>query len=195
MKKEPAIPFPLEIAFQDMDHSEAIEARIRERVQRLKRFHQRIVSARVVVERGSARHRKGNVYEVRVDISLPGTEILVNRDPGNRNAHEDVYVAIRDAFAAATRQLEDYARKASGHGAKIHHVPHQGVVERLFAEEGYGFIRTPDGREIYFHRNSLVNGSFDTLNEGDEVRFNEELGDDGPQASSVIPVGKHHILG
>jgi ribosomal subunit interface protein len=183
-----AIPFPLEIAFQDMDHSDAVEARIRERVQRLKRFHQRIVTARVVVERGSSRHHKGNIYQVRVDISVPGKEIVVNREPGDRNAHEDVYVAIRDAFAAATRQLEDYVRKASGHGAKVHHVPHQGVVERLFAEEGYGFIRTPDGREVYFHRNSLDEGGWERIDIGSPVRFTEEPGEKGAHAHNVTPL-------
>jgi ribosomal subunit interface protein len=185
---DPIVPFPLEIAFQDMDHSDAVERRIRERVGRLKRFHQRIVSARVVVERGAARHHKGNVYEVRIDVSVPGAAILVNREPGNRNTHEDVYVAVRDAFAAATRQLEDYARKASGHGAKVHHVAHQGVVERLFAEEGYGFIRTPDGREIYFHRNSLDEGGWERIDTGSPVRFTEEPGEKGPHAHTVTPL-------
>lgn len=188
MANQPDIPFPLEIAFQDMDHSDAVEARIRERVGRLKRFHQRIVTARVAVERGSARHHKGNTYEVRIDISVPGTEIVVNREPGDRNAHEDVYVAIRDAFAAATRQLEDYVRKASGHGAKVHHVPLQGVVDRLFAEDGYGFIRSQDGREIYFHRNSLGDGGWARIRAGSPVRFTEEPGEKGPHAHSVTPL-------
>ncbi|MDH3232494.1 MAG: HPF/RaiA family ribosome-associated protein [Alphaproteobacteria bacterium] len=188
MTPNATVPFPLEIAFQDMDRSDAVEARIRERVQRLERFHQRITAGRVVVKRGTARHHKGNIYEVRVDITVPGKQIVVNREPGDRNAHEDVYVAVRDAFAATTRQLEDYVRKSSGHGTKIHHVPHQGLVERLFAEEGYGFIRTPDGREIYFHRNSLDEGGWQRIDVGSHVRFTEEPGEKGPHAHNVTPL-------
>lgn len=188
MTDDTELPFPLEIAFQDMDRSDAAEARIRERVGRLKRFHQRIVAARVVVQRGTARHHKGNIYQVRIDLSVPGKEIVVNREPGDRNAHEDIYVAIRDAFAATTRQLEDHVRRSSGHNAKVHHVPHQGTVERLFAEEGYGFIRTPDGREIYFHRNSLDEGGWQKIDVGSAVRFTEEPGEKGPHAHNVTPL-------
>lgn len=180
--------FPVEVAFQDLAHSDAIEARVRERARRLDRFHDRIVNCRVVVRRLSSRRHKGNLYEVRIEIPVPGSTILVNRNPGDRNAHEDVYVAIRDSFEAAVRQLEDHVRKASGHRAKVHHTPHQGTVERLFAEEGYGFIRTPDGREIYFHRNALVDGGWERIDIGTAVRFTEEPGEKGPHAHNVTPL-------
>jgi len=180
--------FPLEVTFQDLDHSDAIEARIRERARRLDRFHDRITSCRTVVRRMGARKHKGNLFEIRIEISVPGSSILVNRNPGDRNAHEDVYVAIRDAFEAAVRQVEDYVRKSSGHRAKIHHTPHQGTVERLFAEKGYGFIRTPDEREIYFHRNSLVDGGWERVDVGTPVRFTEEPGEKGQHAHNVTPL-------
>ncbi|MHA1537827.1 MAG: HPF/RaiA family ribosome-associated protein [Alphaproteobacteria bacterium] len=177
--------FPIEVAFQDLEHSDAIEARVRERARRLDRFHERIVNCRAVVRRLGSRQHKGNLYEVRIEISVPGSSIFVNRNPGDRNAHEDVYVAIRDSFEAAVRQLEDHVRKSSGHRAKVHHTPHQGTVERLFAEEGYGFIRTPDGREVYFHRNALVEGGWERIEVGTAVRFTEEPGDKGPHAHNV----------
>ncbi|MDH3234224.1 MAG: HPF/RaiA family ribosome-associated protein [Alphaproteobacteria bacterium] len=79
--------FPLEIAFQNLAHSDAIEARVRERAARLERFHDRIVGCRVVVRRENARHHKGNIFDVRIDISVPGGNIIVNREPGDRNAH------------------------------------------------------------------------------------------------------------
>jgi cold shock CspA family protein len=63
--------------------------------------------------------------------------------------------------------------------------PERGRVAKLIAEENYGFIESPDGREIYFHRNSVLDGAFDRLKVGAEVRFVEEDGDKGPQASTV----------
>jgi ribosomal subunit interface protein len=182
------VTIPLEITFHNIEQSDAIEARIHEKAKRLERFHDRIVNARVVVERATARHHKGDTYEVRLDISVPGGEIVVDRNPGDRYAHEDVYVALRDAFNAATRQLEDHVRKASGHQVKEHLEPHQGTVERLFADEGYGFIRMPDGREVYFHRNAVIEGGWDKLDYGTPVRFTEAPGEKGPHAHNVTPL-------
>lgn len=180
--------FPINIVFQNLERSDAVEASVREHAERLGRFHDRIVTCRVVVGRENARHHKGNIYDVRIDLSVPGAEIVVNREPGNRHAHEDVYVAIRDAFAAATRRLEDHIRKASGHRAKVHPSPHQGTIARLFADEGYGFIQTPDGREIYFHRNAVVEGGWEKIDLGTHVRFTEEVGEKGPHAHYVAPI-------
>jgi cold shock CspA family protein len=104
--------------------------------------------------------------------------------------HDDLYVAIRDAFAAARRRLQDYARRQRG-VVKVHDVaPHAHVI-RLFREEGYGFLETPNGVEIYFHRNSLIHGAFDELAIGTEVTFVAEEGDNGLQASTVRVVGGH----
>src|SRR3546814_20932899 len=94
---------------------------------------------------------------------------MVDRNSGRNQAHEDVYVALRDAFNAARRRLEDHSRKQAGR-VKTHEVPPHGKIARLFGYEGYGFIETPDGRAIYFHKNSLVDAEFDKLAEGPEVR-------------------------
>jgi cold shock CspA family protein/ribosome-associated translation inhibitor RaiA len=185
---------PLQITFRHMDSSEALAARIRERAEELDRIFDRIVSCRVAVELQTARHQQGNLFHVRVDLTVPGREIVVGRDPAAHHAHEDAHVAVRDSFDAARRLLEDYVRERRG-DVKLHAVPDHGRVARLIAEQDYGFITTPDGSEIYFHRNSVANGGFDKLEVGDEVRFvvQETESPRGPQASTVVPLGKHHL--
>jgi ribosomal subunit interface protein len=186
---------PLQITFKDLDPSDAIEASIRKHAERLDRFHDRITSCSVVIEQPQRRQRKGKLYRLRLDMTLPGHEIVVNRDPGLDHAHEDVYVAIRDAFDAATRQLEDYARRSRGDVKKHEVVPH-GKIRMLDPAEGYGFIETTDGQDVYFHRNSVVDGGYPALCVGDEVRcvIRDREGEKGPQASTVIPIGKHHLF-
>ena len=115
---------------------------------------------------------------------MPGDEIVVNRERRFDHAHEDVYVAMRDAFDAVRRRLEDYVRRMRGF-VKSRAEPNSGAVAKLFPEEGYGFIRTPESREVYFHRNAIVAGDFNRLRVGDQVWFAEEVGDKGPQATSV----------
>ena len=102
---------PLQISFRDLDHSDAIEARIRDKVEKLERYCDRITSCRVVVESPHRQHNKGKLYHVRIDLSLPGEEIVVARDPKQAHAHEDVYIAIRDTFEAARRQLKKHIRQ------------------------------------------------------------------------------------
>ena len=186
---------PLQITFREIGPSPAIEANIREKAERLERFSDRITSCRVVVEARNTTHSKGKVYTCSVDITVPGHEIVVGRVGPKNQAHEDVYVAIRDSFNAAARQLEDHARRDRV-DVKTHEAPLHGKVLRLNQGEGYGFIALPDGQEVYFHQNSVVNGKFTTLVVGGEVRLvvAENESEHGPQASTVTPIGKHHIV-
>jgi cold shock CspA family protein len=107
----------------------------------------------------------------------------VSHQPSDDRSHVHVEVVIKDAFAAARRQIEALAQRASGK-VKLHEVEAHGRVSKISAEEDYGFIATPDGREIYFHRNSVIDNAFDRLSVGSEVRFAEELGEKGAQAST-----------
>ncbi len=175
---------PLQITYRDMLPSEAVERVIRERAERLDQFCDRIMSCRVVVESRHRRHHQGTLYHIRIDLTAPGDEIVVSREPALHKSHEDVYVAIRDAFDAARRRLEDYVRRHRRQ-LKVHEAAPRGRIVRLDATNDCGFIETPDGREIYFHRNSVVNAEFDRLTEGATVRFHEEAGEKGPQASTV----------
>lgn len=186
---------PLQISFRGIAHSDAVEASIQERAGRLEQFYGRITSCRVIVETPHKHHHKGNLFHVRIDLRVPGAEMVVGRDPAAHHAHEDVFVAIRDAFDAAQRQLEDYVRRARG-DIKSHEVPLHGRVSKLFPGDDYGIIETPDMREIYFHRNSVVSDAFSRIEIGHEVRFAvaEGEGEKGPQATTVHLVGKHHIV-
>ena len=181
---------PVQITLRYMEPSAAVEAKIRERVAKLDRYYQRIMGCRVVVEAPHRRHHQGKLYHVRVDLTVPGGELVVRREPAEHHTHEDVYVAIRDAFDAAQRRLEDYARQQRG-DLKTHVEPCRGRVVKLFEEKGYGFLETGDGREVYFHANSVHDGDFGKLEVGSEVEFAEEVGDKGPQASNVRIVGGH----
>ncbi len=185
---------PLQITFRHMDSSEAVEAAIRKRAERLDRFSDRIMACRVVVEAPHQHQRKGKLYSIRIDLTVPGEEIPVTHSGPQNHAHEDIYVAIRDAFDTAGRLLEDHARRFRG-AIKAHEVPLHGKVIRLFSYEGYGFIETSDQREIYFHKNSVTSPGFDRLEVGTEVRLvlAEDESAQGPQASTVTALGKHHI--
>jgi len=185
---------PLQITFRNMPASPAVEANIREKVARLDRFSKHIIACRVIVEMPHRHHHQGKRYHVRIDLTVPGGELAVSREPAMRHEYEDVYVAIRDAFDTTVRQIEDYVRRQRGQ-TKMHETLPHGRIARLVADEDHGFIETPDGREVFFHRNSVVGDGFDRLKLGSQVYFVEEQGEEGPQSSTVRAVGKHHPAG
>jgi cold shock CspA family protein len=204
---------PLQITFRDMPPSKAIEANIREKAAKLDSLYDGIMSCRVIVDAPHRHHHKGKSYQVRIDMTVPGGELVINHapkrlaaakslrpeeleqqlaeshQPSKQAAHEDVYVAIRDAFTAAGRKLQDYARRRRGK-VKVHEPAAAARVTKLFPFEDYGFLETPDGREIYFHKNSVLPPGFDLLDVGTEISFAEEMGEKGPQATSVRVIGK-----
>lgn len=183
---------PLQLTFRDMKPSPGLEAKIREHAEKLESFFAPITSCRVVVE-ARHHHHQGNLYHVRVDVTVPDAEIVASRDPKEHHAHEDPYVAVRDAFHAVKRRLEDYARRRRGR-IKHHQVPPHGRIREIVPAADYGVIESSDGREIRFERNTVIDGDFDRLETGDEVRFVEAEGAEVPTASTVRPIGKHHIF-
>jgi ribosomal subunit interface protein len=181
---------PVRIDFQNMDQSEAVIARIRERIGRLERHFDRMTGCNVTVQAPHHHHHKGNTYQVRIVMHVPGGELAVSRDPGTQPAHADVFVAVRDAFDAAERRLIQHVARQRGE-VKTHETPLQGRVARLFPDDGYGFVAATDGREIYFHRNSVIDDGFDALTVGQAVQLAvaEDESDAGPQATTVRPIG------
>ncbi|MEQ8764174.1 MAG: HPF/RaiA family ribosome-associated protein [Planctomycetota bacterium] len=175
---------PVQIVFQDLDRSEAIEARVHEKIAWLEKFFDRITRARVVIARPHRHQQNGERWSVHIQLGVPGTELVVDRDPSDP-AHEDIEVALRDAFQAARRQLQDYERRNLRGQVKAHDLPPEGHIVRLFPGEGYGFIESVLGTEVYFHENAVAGKSFADLSVGDLVRYTEELGEKGPQASVV----------
>lgn len=184
------MPIPMQITFRNMLPSPAVRTRIREHVEQLDRFHGRIMSCRVVVRAPHRRQHKGRLYHVSIDLKVPGREIAVNRDPPEKHAHQDIYVAVRDAFNALSRRLQDVARQRRG-DFKLHEAEPHGRIARLFPD--YGFIESSDGNEIYFHANSVPADGFRRLKVGQQVRYSVELGEKGLQASVVKLAGKHHL--
>ncbi|HTC08406.1 MAG TPA: HPF/RaiA family ribosome-associated protein [Acetobacteraceae bacterium] len=102
------------IAFRNMDASDALEQRIHKRIAELEQLCDRITACDVVVEMDHHHPRHGKMFHIRVDLTLPGRTILVRREPADNHAHGDAHVAVRDAFDAARRQLEDHVRVARG---------------------------------------------------------------------------------
>jgi cold shock CspA family protein/ribosome-associated translation inhibitor RaiA len=171
---------PVQITAQDFRLSQAVEADIRERAAKLDAYYDRIVRCHIVVQAPVKHHRHGGPFNVRINLTVPGAELVVNHQED-----EELPVAIREAFDALRRKLEDYARVQRG-TVKVHDAPLLvGRVTKLFPHEAYGFLETADGREIYFHSNSVLDPGFDRLHVGSVVRFAEEQGDNGPQASTV----------
>jgi len=186
---------PLQITFRGLEPTDALTQAVEERASKLEQFFDKIESCRIIVEAPHHHHHKGNVYHVRVRLAVPGEEIVVSRDPPEHAQHEDLYLAINDALKETTRKLEDYVRRRRLQ-VKEHVGPPHARVVRIFEDEGYGFLETADGREIYFHENSVLDGAFHRLQVGTEVRFAEEPGEKGPQASTVSIIGmegKHEL--
>ena len=178
---------PLQITIHGMEHSPALDAHIREKAAKLEEFYPRMTACHVTVEQPHRHRQQGAQFEVHIDVRVPGRgEIVVNRQHA-----EDVYVALRDAFDAAKRQLEEHIRLQRG-DTKAHPAAGHGRIKRLLAEEGHGFIETADGRELYFARENLVGASFEHLAVGAEVQFIEEMAQEGPQAKRVS-LGKHRF--
>jgi cold shock CspA family protein len=176
-----------------MDSLPAIEARIREKAAVLEHFSDRITGCRVIVEKEHRHHHKGNLFRVRIEIDAPGKELAVTHTGPRDHAHEDVYVAIRDAFNAAVRRLEDHVRERDGK-VKAHEVPLHGTVRMVDREAGFGFVETTSG-EVYFHRNSVLEDEFANIEPGSRVRLEvaERESEQGWQATTVRLIGKHHL--
>lgn len=174
----------IQVVFRNMDRSAKVEQLINEKAKKLERVFDRITKLRVTVEIPHKAHKHGNKYQVSVDCSVPEKEIVVTRDTnGHHTTPESVYKVVKEAFEATRRQLEDYARKRRGEvKTPVGGLP-SAKISQIF--EDYGFLETFDGREIYFHSNSVVNDKFEKLSIGTEVSFVERQGDEGPQASTV----------
>lgn len=176
---------PLQITFHQMQRSEALEELIREKCAKLEQLDPHILSCRVTVSEEGKHKRQGHAFNVRLDIHVPRKEFGINR-----HHDEDVYVAVRDAFAAAKIRVEDEQKQRRGF-VKQHDAPSYGKVARLSIDEGIGFIETADGSEYYFSRENVAHPAFEGLEPGTEVQFIASIEGDGPKAKRVS-AGKHH---
>src|SRR3990167_1325302 len=168
---------PLQLTIRDIEHSNAIEQQLRKKAQKLNQYSDHIISCHTVVERTQSHQHTGKLYNVRINLTVPGKELFVNR-----NEQEDLYIAIRDAFDDMTRKLEEAMRKMNGE-VKAHPDRIHGQVVRIFSD--YGFIEDGNGEEYYFNEFNVVHPRFEKLAVGDQVLFIVAMGGDGPQAHRV----------
>lgn len=178
---------PSRITFRKMEPDTSARDEVERRIAELEEVHPRSTSRQVAVETEHQRHRQGKLFHASIELHVPGRTIVVGRDPPAHHAHEDVRVAIRDAFDAVRRRLEDQARRACGDEKT--YVPAQvGRIARVFPGRGYAFLETDTGEVGYGHANSVVEGGFAQLQAGDKVRYvlAPDPGEHGPQASTVV---------
>jgi len=182
---------PLEISFHGISRSESIEEIIRSDVAKLERLCDRLISCHVGVKLDQHSSVSGNPFRVRVEMRVPpGHTLVVTNTSGVKEAADDLVTTVKNTFKSAHRRLRQLVEKQQG-AMKSH--PRQeigGIIVKMFSREGYGFLRSLDGEEIYFHQNSVVNDQFDQLDPGTGVSFTTELGDKGLQASSVQVIAK-----
>ncbi|HEY3351744.1 MAG TPA: HPF/RaiA family ribosome-associated protein [Polyangia bacterium] len=183
---------PLEISYRWVEKSAALDEQIRREVARLERVCEYISSCRVSVELPREHVRTGNPFRVRVDMTVPpGHELCARQEPGEGKTHDAVQTVVKETFDAARRQLEKLVRRQRG-DVKSHpeEEENEAFVVRLFPQEGYGFIKTAAGDEVYFHHNAVTNHGYDRLTIGTGVRFVARDGVNGPQASTVEIIDK-----
>jgi len=184
-----------QITFKGIDHSDAVETRILERIGDLEKVYDRITSCQVRIRAPHQRHRKGTQYVIDIDVLTPTGSVHIGREPGDNFAHEDIYVSIRDAFNAAERKLRKQKERHSGH-PEVLSAPIQGRIEVLNRKDGFGQITTTDGRLIYFHHKSVVSGAFSDLSVGDTVELSIDYkdADEGPHAGMVRPISMQKFI-
>ncbi len=183
---------PLQLTFRDMTASDSLESYIRKRAEKLDDMSENLISCAVVVEIPHKHQNKGRLYLARIDISLPGITIAASSEDNLNPAHEDPYVAVRDVFDAVQRQMQEQIDRMKGQVKRRNKKPAGRILE-LHPEGDFGRILSTEGRDVYFHRNSLLNADFDELETGMEVTFSEDQGDEGPQASSVKLISRSRI--
>lgn len=182
---------PIEVAFRHVDPTDEIKALIHEKADHLETYFDGITSCHVYVRAPHHSQRKGNLFEVTVELRVPGTELVVRNDMGDVAEHEHLRVAIRDAFAAMTTELKRWKAQIRDEVKTTDGGPLQGKVVEIRHDEDFGQIIATDQRLVYFHRNSVVDGSFDALQPRDPVELVVQTGESpvGPQASTVRRIG------
>ncbi len=183
---------PLEIDFEGIAGTAQMREAIAAHVAGLEQRFGRVTACRVVLKGPGGHHQTGGLYEIHIRLALPdGREVDVARTPSADERHSDFAFALNDAFKRARRKLQDEVRRMQSQ-VKHHEGQPIGTVVQIDPSGEFGFIESSDGREIYFHRHSVLNDPA-RLAVGTRVSFAEEMGEKGPQASTVKLLGKHRL--
>jgi len=186
--------FPAQIEFEGIEPSQPMRDAIEIHITQLEQRFGRITTCRVIVKAPAPDQHAGGLYQVHIRLGLPdGREVDIGRTPGVDDRYTDLEFAVNNAFKRARRRLQDQARRIQGHVKTHEGALPIGTVTRLDPGGEFGFLESADGREIYFHRNSVLDDAFPRLVPGTRVGFFEEAGEKGPQASTVRLVGKHKM--
>lgn len=191
LEEAPVISIPFEIAYENLEPALAAERHVLRGLARLERLAPDLVRVRVTLAKRGARRQKGDLYTVSLEITGPGPDVFVSRTPALHSENEDLLTAIGEAFDKARRRLVESHAVTRG-DVKSHEPVAEGEVTELFPD--YGFLQATDGHVVYFHENSVLDDAWRELVVGAEVRFAEEAGDEGPQATSVRVSGKKSAL-
>jgi ribosome-associated translation inhibitor RaiA/cold shock CspA family protein len=183
---------PLEIAFHNIESSDWAEQEIRTRVADLERIYDRLISCRVRIDQRN-KDLTGTIPPVvHIELGIPGRgEIVVSHEPDHllrKYQHPDLHKAINEAFRVAERRLYDLKEQLDDRSKGVAHDTENqslGQIAEMRADQDFGFLLTKEGGLLYFHRNSVLTGDFDRLSRGDEVHYNEAIGDTGPIATKV----------
>lgn len=172
----------IRISARNVELTDAIRTDIEKHAAKLEKYSTDITGGKITVEVPNRKKDVRKLYNVKLDIKVPGKEIVVRKKQSR-----DLYLAVRDAFFAAYRRLENWSKRRRGI-IKYHEEMPTARITALYRDEGYGFIETPDGRQLYFHENSVLKKNFSRLRVGSPVRYVEEMGEKGPQASTVVNI-------
>ncbi len=182
---------PIEISYRDIEKTDALEQLIRDEATELERICDYITSCRVSVEQPQKSQQQGQPYRVRIVVRVPpGHELVASEEPGMGDIHKQLSTVIRETFSSVTKQLKKITEEQRQDTKQHPEQQVEAVVEKIFRKDEYGFLKTIDGREIYFHKHSVLHGDWDRLEIGTGVRFSEEMGVKGPQATTVQVVDK-----
>ncbi len=192
---------PVQVTFRNMEKHAGLDEYVQKEAAKLERFYNRISSCRVMVERAQ-KAASSKLFHVRIDLGIPNGELVVKhlpslhgtlkdtqetksrREAASVLAHKTPKRAIHEAFEEMARRLQDYTRRQNG-SVKARQRMQAATVKEILPGEGYGFLETPDGHAVYFHQASVLDGHFAQLRTGAQVSFDEEMGDKGPQATTV----------
>jgi ribosome-associated translation inhibitor RaiA len=173
------------ISFHNLDRSPAVENIVKHRIEKLEKRHARITGCELTIEAPQKVKRKARTFRVKLNLHLPGKDVLVGREAAQGSAQDDVVLAVNRAFSAAEKVLKRLKKKRNALEVKQHPPVLHGTITEIEPELGYGQLRADDGREVYFQRDALTSNFWDQLACGTRLRFREMKGEKGPFAAAV----------